>query len=50
LLITANDGAGPNSEALLQALKEYGNTQSRHIEIKTDHPFSDIALRWRIRS
>jgi hypothetical protein len=46
LLITANDGTGPSSEALLQALKEYGNTQSQHIEIKTDHPFSDhrIAL------
>jgi uncharacterized protein len=46
LLITANDGTGPNSEVLLQALKEYGNTQSEHIEIKTDHPFSDhrIAL------
>jgi uncharacterized protein len=46
LLITANDGTGPNSEALLQALKEYGNTQSQQIEIQTDHPFSDhrIAL------
>src|SRR5580704_5819264 len=46
LLITANDGTGPNSEALLQALKEHGNTESRHIEMKTDHPFSDhrIAL------
>jgi uncharacterized protein len=46
LLITANDGTGPNSEALLQALKEQANTQARHIEIKTDHPFSDhrIAL------
>jgi pimeloyl-ACP methyl ester carboxylesterase len=46
LLITANDGSGPNSKALLEALKEYANTQSLHIEIKTDHPFSDhrIAL------
>jgi dienelactone hydrolase len=46
LLITANDGTGPNSEALLQALKEQANTRSRHIEMKTDHPFSDhrIAL------
>ena len=46
LLITANDGTGPNSEALLQAFKEHGNTQSQHIEMKTDHPFSDhrIAL------
>jgi uncharacterized protein len=46
LLITANDGTGPNSAALLQALKEYGNTQSLHSEINTDHPFSDhrIAL------
>jgi uncharacterized protein len=46
LLITANDGTGPNSEALLQALKGYASTQSRHVEMKTDHPFSDhrIAL------
>jgi pimeloyl-ACP methyl ester carboxylesterase len=46
LLITANDGTGPNSEALVQALKERANTQSKHIEIKTDHPYSDhrIAL------
>jgi uncharacterized protein len=41
LLITADHGTGPNSEGLLQALKEYGNTQSEHIEMKTDHPFSD---------
>lgn len=46
LLITANDGTGPNSEALFQALKLAGNTHSAHVEIKTDHPFSDhrIAL------
>jgi len=46
LLITADDGTGPNSEALLQVLKQDGNTQSEHIAIKTDHPFSDhrIAL------
>ncbi len=46
LLITANDGTGPNSQALLQALKEQANTQSQHLEMKTDHPFSDhrIAL------
>lgn len=46
LLITANDGTGPNNEALLQALKGYGNTRSQHIEIETDHLFSDhrIAL------
>ena len=46
LLISANDGTGPNSEALFQFLKQAGNTQSAHIEIKTDHPFSDhrIAL------
>lgn len=46
LLITANDGTGPNSAALLQALEARGNTGSQHIEIKTDHPFSDhrIAL------
>ena len=41
LLITASDGTGPNSESLLQALKKAGNTQSLHLEIKTDHPFSD---------
>jgi hypothetical protein len=41
LLISANDGTGPNSEALFQFLKQAGNTQSAHIEIKTDHPFSD---------
>jgi hypothetical protein len=40
-LITANHGTGPNSEALLQALKAHSNTQSPHIEKKTDHPFSD---------
>lgn len=47
LLITANDGTGPNSEALLQFLKRNGNTHSAHVEIKTDHPFSDhrIALK-----
>jgi uncharacterized protein len=46
LLITANDGTGSNSEALLQALKAHGNTQSQHTEIETDHLFSDhrIAL------
>ena len=46
LLITADDGTGPNSEALLQVLKQDGSTQSEHIAIKTDHPFSDhrIAL------
>lgn len=46
LLISANDGTGPNSEALFQFLKQAGNTQSARIEIKTDHPFSDhrIAL------
>jgi dienelactone hydrolase len=46
LLVTANDGSGPNSEALLQALKADGNTQSQHVEMQTDHPFSDhrIAL------
>jgi len=45
-LITANDGTGPDSEALLQALKGYGNTRSQHIAIETDHLFSDhrIAL------
>src|ERR1700677_2567184 len=46
LLITADDGTGPNSEALFQFLKQAGNTQSARVEIKTDHPFSDrrIAL------
>ncbi len=46
MLITANDGTGPNSAALLQALKTQGNTDSSQIEVKTDHPFSDhrIAL------
>jgi dienelactone hydrolase len=46
LLFSASDGTGPTSEALLQALKVLGNAQSRHIEIKTDHPYSDhrIAL------
>jgi hypothetical protein len=46
LLITANDGTGPNSAALLQALETGGASRSRHIEISTDHPFSDhrIAL------
>jgi hypothetical protein len=46
LLISANDGTGPNSDALFQILKQAGITQSAHVEIKTDHPFSDhrIAL------
>lgn len=46
LLLSANDGTGPNSEALFQFLKQAGNTHSAHVEVKTDHPFSDhrIAL------
>jgi dienelactone hydrolase len=46
LLITADDGTGPNSEALFRILKQGGNTHSAHVEIKTDHPYSDhrIAL------
>ena len=46
LLITADDGTGANSEALFQLLKGAGSTLSAHLEIKTDHPFSDhrIAL------
>ncbi len=46
LLFSANDGSGPNAEPLLQALEAAGNSGSRHIEIKTDHPYSDhrIAL------
>ncbi len=46
LLFSASDGSGPNSDALLQALKAGGNSHARHIEIKTDHPYSDhrIAL------
>jgi len=46
LLITANDDTGPNSEALLQALERAGNTAVKHVQIETDHSFSDhrIAL------
>lgn len=46
LLITANDGSGPDSEALLQALKHAGDMQASQIKMATDHPFSDhrIAL------
>jgi hypothetical protein len=46
LLITADDGTGANSEALFQLLKGAGSTHSAHLQIKTDHPFSDhrIAL------
>jgi dienelactone hydrolase len=46
LLITADDGTGPNSAALLQTLTGQGNTHAQHVAIKTDHPFSDhrIAL------
>lgn len=46
LLITANDGTAPNSEALFKALKQAGSANSAHVEFKTDHPFSDhrIAL------
>jgi dienelactone hydrolase len=41
LLFSANDGAGPNSEALLQVLKAAGSSHSNHIEIKTDHLYND---------
>lgn len=47
LVITATkDNSGPNGEALFQLLKQAGSTQSAHVEIKTDHPYSDhrIAL------
>jgi pimeloyl-ACP methyl ester carboxylesterase len=46
LLVTANDGTGPNSEALRQALEHGGSTQVKLVEIDTDHSFSDhrIAL------
>jgi uncharacterized protein len=46
LLITADDSTGPNSEALFQIIKQAGNTESTHVEIKTDHSFSNhrIAL------
>lgn len=46
LLVTAHDGSGPASEALLQALRSAGNTRSQHLEFPTDHPYSDhrIAL------
>lgn len=56
LLVTADDGTGPNSAALLKALESAGNTRSQHIEVKTDHPFSDhrialqsTLLRWLAR-
>lgn len=42
LILTASrDGSGANGEALLQTLKLQGNTRSSHVEIKTDHPYSD---------
>jgi pimeloyl-ACP methyl ester carboxylesterase len=41
LLITANDGSGPDSSALLKSLQAVGNRHSEHIKMKTDHPFSD---------
>ena len=41
LLFSANDGSGPNAEALLQALKAVGSTRAQHIAISTDHPYSD---------
>jgi hypothetical protein len=46
LLITANDGTGPNSETLLAFLRQNGNSESAHVQIATDLPFSDhrIAL------
>jgi uncharacterized protein len=40
-LITASDGTGPTSETLLQTLKTSGNARSQHLEIETDHSFSD---------
>jgi uncharacterized protein len=44
LLFSASDGTGPSSDALLQALKSAGNAGSRHIQISTDHPYSDHRL------
>lgn len=46
LMITADDDTGPDSAALLKALQSAGNRASRHLEMKTDHAFSDhrIAL------
>jgi uncharacterized protein len=53
LLITAADGSTPDSLALLKSLKSDGNTRSTHVEMKTDHSFSDhritletTILRW----
>ena len=44
LLITADDGSGSDSEALLQFFKQTGNSQSMHIEFETDHSFSDLRV------
>jgi len=46
LFITANDGTGPNSEALFLALQKLGNKDTQHLQVETDHSFSDhrIAL------
>lgn len=41
LLFSADDNTGPNAQALLETLKAQGNTFSQHIEIKTNHPYSD---------
>jgi hypothetical protein len=41
LLFTASDGSGPNGEALLKTLAAAGNSRAKHIQIKTDHPYSD---------
>jgi uncharacterized protein len=41
LLFSASDGSGPNAAALTQTLTAQGDTNARHIEIKTDHPYSD---------
>jgi pimeloyl-ACP methyl ester carboxylesterase len=40
LLITADDGSDPDSDALLRTLQSAGNTQVSKQHFATDHPFS----------
>lgn len=46
LLITADDDSDPDSEKMLAALRQAGDTRAQKIHMVTDHPFSDhrIAL------